>query len=257
MLDRLTPEIIRLQQIRDPITVYIDSRGGSVLHADALLRLLTAPSQDSATPCSIITVVTARASSAAADLLSSGHYALAYPHSIIHYHGVRTPTDEALTVEVASLMAKRLKLSNDYYAMSLARASNRRFFYRYVSLMGDFDGYRTTEGNPNLSGFDAFVGVLKQRLSPLGKDVLKLARTRTKRYEDLSDKLFKHKGFRAAIRRPLTDKHRFAKVEAEVLKGIISFELATNKKDGWTFSGGGMAPTCRRFHSAERVHRPP
>ena len=45
---------------------------------EALLLLLRLSNQDSSGPCRIITAVTSRAASAAADLLSSGDYALAY-----------------------------------------------------------------------------------------------------------------------------------------------------------------------------------
>jgi Clp protease len=77
LIDRLTPRIVSLQnQSRDPISVYIDSRGGIVASADLLLSLLTASNQDSAPPCRVITVVTSRASSAAATCLRWGNFAL-------------------------------------------------------------------------------------------------------------------------------------------------------------------------------------
>src|SRR5262245_46284729 len=98
LIDRLTPGIISLQsQSREPITVYIDSRGGSTESAEVLLRLLRARNQDNADSCRLITVVTSLAASAAADFLSSGDYALAYPGSTVLYHGTRTPLDVPLT----------------------------------------------------------------------------------------------------------------------------------------------------------------
>lgn len=85
LLDRLTPRIVTLQSAsRDPISVYIDSPGGSTLTASVLDRLLRASNQDFARPCRIITVVTSTAASAAADLLSSGDYAIAYQGSTVY-----------------------------------------------------------------------------------------------------------------------------------------------------------------------------
>jgi ATP-dependent protease ClpP protease subunit len=113
-IDRLTPEIMRLTAgDRGPITVYIDSAGGNVASAEVILKLLQATNQDNDPPCWLITVVTSRAASAAADLLSSGNYAIAYPDSTLLYHGVRTPSLTGITVELASFLAESLKISND------------------------------------------------------------------------------------------------------------------------------------------------
>jgi ATP-dependent protease ClpP protease subunit len=89
LIDRLTPQITNLLYLdRDPITVYIDSNGGSTAASELILRQLRATNQDMADPCRLITVVTSTAASAAADLLTSGDYAIAYPGSSIFYHGL-------------------------------------------------------------------------------------------------------------------------------------------------------------------------
>jgi ATP-dependent protease ClpP protease subunit len=90
MIERLTPAILNLRdEGAEPITLYIDSFGGSTFHARLLINLVTSPNQDGR-QCRMITVVTGTAASAAADILAAGDYAIAYPHAIIHYHGVRT-----------------------------------------------------------------------------------------------------------------------------------------------------------------------
>lgn len=93
LLSRLTPQILRLQnQNRAPITMYIvNSPGGSTAVMQNILRMLKMPDQDAGPPCDLITVVTNKAQSAAADLLSSGDYAIALPNSTLLYHGIRTP----------------------------------------------------------------------------------------------------------------------------------------------------------------------
>ena len=48
LLARVTPQILKLQaQSREPITVYIDSNGGSVAAVETLLSLLRVSDQDS------------------------------------------------------------------------------------------------------------------------------------------------------------------------------------------------------------------
>jgi len=65
-LDRLTPEILRLSSTSHaPITLYIDSPGGSTYSANILYRLLKARDQDSESS-KLITVCTGVAASAAA-----------------------------------------------------------------------------------------------------------------------------------------------------------------------------------------------
>jgi ATP-dependent protease ClpP protease subunit len=79
LLDRHTSDIIKLKHgNQQPITVYIDSNGGDPTLGERLLKLLLASGQDSDERGNLITVVTAQAASAAADLLSSGDYAIAY-----------------------------------------------------------------------------------------------------------------------------------------------------------------------------------
>jgi len=104
--------------------VFIDSNGGSVAVAELILRLLRATNQDGDEPCSIITVAVSRASSAAADLLSSGDYTVAYPEAKLLYHGVRLPMPSSVTAEFATLVSENLKSSNHRYAMSLRESQN-------------------------------------------------------------------------------------------------------------------------------------
>jgi ATP-dependent protease ClpP protease subunit len=140
LVNSLTPDIISLQhQSRDPITVYINSPGGNIAHMEMLLRLLAASNQDFANPCRLITVVTSRAASAAADILSSGDYALAYPDSTVLYHGVRMQGDGYITAEVSSLLAQHLRANNDSYAMELARRIEFRFMFRFITSKQEFE----------------------------------------------------------------------------------------------------------------------
>src|SRR5262249_34472778 len=154
------------------ISIYIDSRGGNTASAEQLLSLLTASNQDSASPCRLITVVTSRAASAAADLLSSGDYAVSYAGSTILYHGVRNTFDIPLTAEFASLLSENLKLSNDRYAMALVRKSEWRFMYRFVTLRNEFDQVRAKTPSRSLTDLECFLELLQEKTSQKAGKVL-------------------------------------------------------------------------------------
>lgn len=227
---RLTPEIITLlNQSREPITVYIDSPGGLVTYMQALLKLLKSSDQSFSKSCRIITVVTSRAASAAADMLAAGDYALAYPESTIIYHGVRIPGDRPLTAEETSLMAQRLRAGNDSFAMELAREAEFRFIFRFISLKDEFPTVR--QGDPDMSDLDCLLALISEKLTESANDVLKKARDRYRRYHDLLLTIFRKssraKGYRTR-----------AEQEAAQIKAIVDFERKGKDKDWGFFTDG-------------------
>jgi hypothetical protein len=145
---------------RAPITVYIDSRGGNVVSSEFLLQLLNATNQDRDSPCRVITVCTNRASSAAADLLSAGDYAIAYPESTIFYHGVRQAVPDPVTAEFGSVLVESLKISNDQSAMALVRKTEWRFMFRFVMTKSQFPNIRTDLAKPTMTDLDCFLHVI-------------------------------------------------------------------------------------------------
>jgi len=234
---------------RDPITAYIDSPGGNVGAAHSILRLLRSPGLDSAAPCRLITVVSSLAASSAAILLTCGDYAIAYPSSVIHFHGVRTYRQNPITVEEAADVARDLKASNEASAVSLARTRSRNFFFRFVTLRSEFDDYRAK--NPKtITDKDCFVGMISERLSTWGLEVLRKAEGRNKRYDNLSSRIFKSPaiGKQLKLMQSGAKPEHFRKLEAEMLKAIISFEIASNQKiQGWTFAKKGMSQVSDDF----------
>jgi ATP-dependent protease ClpP protease subunit len=230
-VSRLTPQILRLQsESRDPITVYIlDSPGGVVNSMETILRLLNSSNQDFEGACQIITVVTTRAASAAADLLSSGDYAIAYPKSTILYHGIRTPLREA-TAETTSLMANILRLSNDYYAMELAGKIELRFMFRFASLRGEINKFRDKVAPKIVSDLDCFLEIISGKLSHKARKAFDRALERYKRYESLLNHVTKKtKRFEGKTLRP-------SQLEAARIKAIVDFEVASNRSDStWSF----------------------
>ncbi|MBI2518732.1 MAG: ATP-dependent Clp protease proteolytic subunit [Opitutae bacterium] len=120
LVQDLTPQITRLRLSGpEPITVYIDSRGGSIRSALHLQNLLRAPSQDRDTNW-IICVATTQAKSAAAILLAAGDYAISYPNAEIMHHGSRLPGERDITTEKATDLADLLSSVNEDDALNLA-----------------------------------------------------------------------------------------------------------------------------------------
>jgi hypothetical protein len=241
MVDRLTPRIMLLQSAsRAPITVYINSRGGNVASAELILRLLSASNQDSAPPCRIITVVVSRAASAAADLLSSGDYAIAFPESTIVYHGVRQSLVDPVTVELGSALTESLKISNEQYAMALARKAVWRFMFRFVMMKHQFPDFRQKSNLPSARDLDCFLGLVSEKLSSQAKKLVSRAGERHKKYDALLNRVL----VAALVTKKATpiNAKRIAQTEAAILKKIIDFEISNHKNDpGWTFSDGGLS----------------
>jgi len=237
LVSRLTPQILQLQSdSRDPITVYIlSSPGGHVVSMEAVLRLLKSSDQDLSLACDLITVVTNKAASAAADLLASGDYAIAFPESMILYHGIRTPFRESMTAETTSLLAHYLRLSNDAYAIELARKVEMRFLFRFLVLRTEFKDCRQKNAAKNLSDLDCFLNLVMEKLSKKARAVFEKAKHRYGRYEALLTNV---------MQKGKTSKgpRRMAQMEADRIKAILDFEVKTNKDDpSWTFKDGGMA----------------
>jgi len=200
---------------------------------ETIPRLLNSSDQTFSGPCQIITVVTRRAASAAADLLASGDYAIAYPRSTILYHGIRTPLRDA-TAESTSMLAHILRLGNDRYAMELARKIELRFMFRFAMLKSDFSGVRAKHAPKSMTDLECFLDLVSEKLSHKAKKVFEKALERYDRYESLL-------GYVTRKCKPATGNERMAIVEGSRIKAIVDFELSSNKSDAsWTFKDGGL-----------------
>jgi ATP-dependent protease ClpP protease subunit len=242
MVYRVTPQIISLQhESRDPITVYIDSPGGLVDYKDAIFTALRAPTQADLEPCKVITVVLSMAASAAADLTSAGYYALAHPDSMVMYHGVRVPPDRPLTAEETFRLAHRLRAGNESFAAQLARWSERRFLFRFISHYKLLDGIREKAGKP-LSDLSSFLTLIAERVSSSADQVLDRAYARYARYSSLLE---------SAIKRWNKGKGRdksYVQLEVDQLNAIIEFEVKQNKKNKeWRFETEGIQRLTEDF----------
>lgn len=156
MFSNLTPKIITLRKNPEkPITVFIDSPGGSLGAEEAIRGLLHTPDQNGKT-CLINTVVTGRAFSAAADLLTSGDYVIAYPHATIHFHGTRTDV-EGIAEERAARLQDDMISMNKSMATNLASRVFNRMLLNYQSVKDQVPMIRETMGK-ELKEYDVLAG---------------------------------------------------------------------------------------------------
>ncbi|HEV2485554.1 MAG TPA: ATP-dependent Clp protease proteolytic subunit [Terracidiphilus sp.] len=240
---RLTPKILALQsQNRDPICVYINSPGGSPASTEALLNLLRLSDQDSTEPCRIITAVTVQAASAAADLLASGDYAIAFPKSKILHHGVRQLSGRESTFESTARLNEALRISNSIYAMRLAQRSEDRFTFRFYSARDEFAELRKRKNEPALGDYECFVEVVKEKLSPDAGKIFDKALKRAERYKALFAS--------AASSSDLMSKAETTQqVQALIIKAIVDFEVSSaNSASPTDFRFGGMRQLVDDFY---------
>jgi hypothetical protein len=156
MVAKLTPQIITLKRTStDPINVLIDSDGGSVRGARVILGLLKTPDARGAC-CSINTIVTGNACSAAADLLAAGDYIAAYQHAYIHFHGTGM-SDVLLTAASAHELSQDLLSEDKCSSAQLAGAVFPRQLDNYSKLLKEVRQWRETSIE-ELKSFDVLVG---------------------------------------------------------------------------------------------------
>jgi ATP-dependent protease ClpP protease subunit len=242
LVAQLTPRILRLQHDgREPICVYINSLGGSPRSAEALLNLLRLSNQDLAEPCRIITAVTVQAASAAADLLASGDYAIAFPKSTILHHGVRQPSSAQSTLESTGRLNEVLRISSSMYAMQLAKRNEDRFTFRFYNVRDEFNSIKEKSDNPNLSDYDCFVQVIREKLSPDAKKIFEKAVKRAERYKALINSVAGGVG--------LAEAETPTQIQAIIIKAIVDFEVsAANSAEAQDFLFGGMRRLAEDFY---------
>lgn len=235
LLERLQPEILALTaQNREPITVFIDSRGG--IGAERILSLLRRTTDGDGRASRIITVAAPKAHSGGANLLSGGDFAIAYPGSSLLYHGGRWPLRE-LTGEWARI-GRTLATFHEIAAAELARNCIRRFMFIVYTERALFAEHRAAQGDPALTDLDCFQEILRGKLSPAGQEVLELAIPLCASYNGL---MFH---FRKKLRRgrTVTKEH----LQNLMLHASIAFEYESRKgKSAWD---GGLGEISEHFY---------
>jgi ATP-dependent protease ClpP protease subunit len=250
LVDRITPELNRLRlSSPDPITLYIDSQGGGISAAETIRQLATAPNPDGQC-CRLITVVTGRAASAAADLLALGDYAIAYNHAQIVYHGSRTPAGTALTYEGAASLASNLQQTNEFFSVRLARHAFPRLVLRLTQFNKEFNEYRAQTQPPVAAGVQPLIKALAKKLDPENSRMLRRAQTRQKVIGELTASVGRH------LRRfKDTSSMSDARFEAELLKAVLSHKVRTHATEAnWNLSRGGLDEVRDDFNILHDFH---
>ncbi len=216
-----------------PVTVYIDSPGGSTYYADALVRLLRAPTQDDHR-CPLTTVVTTVAASAGADLLAAGDYAIAFSGATIHYHGTRRSAEE-VTIETAAQLAGDLHHANERFALRLAKRVVARLLFV-------FSAHRP---RPNSAAGENPVSAAKSPVDILVKIITEALgpelSTRVHEAQKLhrqTRQLVQHVGSLLAT---VPENEPRVEVEARILREILDYELKRKDRgEEWSLLGGGI-----------------
>lgn len=238
LVSRLAPEILRLRSdgSNAPITVLINSRGGTAHIIDYVYGLLTATGAFDRSP-RIITVAIGDAKSAAATMLALGSYAIAYPKASIHFHGLRYGKVEDVTMETAEWMATELQLRNRATAATLARVGTERLTLHYARMKE-----RCAEiykSDPRLSEVDCFAECLKEELSNNGERIIDKAIERWRILRQLSDKVVQK--VRASGKKGID-------FESTLLRGVIDFEVRRNKSNpDWALNAQGVSQVMSDF----------
>jgi len=221
----LTPKIIELRAARkDPITVYINSNGGSPVYGDSILSALKAPDADG-NVTNLITVVTGYASSTAADLLIYGDYAIAYPEAFVHCHGARYYThEEELTMERARTAGFSLWKLNEAIALHLYKHVIHRTIFIFLNLKPTFKAIREDPKHSAADDVECFTRALfvTSQISPDALRLMFKTLDHYKKIQEVSDYVWKR------VKLKETD-HLFL-IHAKLLRVIINFHLKGNRK---------------------------
>ena len=115
-------------------------------------------------------------------------------------------------------------------------------YWRFIILHPEFQQIRDADAPKIPSDLDCFLRLLSERLTGRAVKILQKAQERYKRYEPLVKKL---RDKAASQPGPMVP----AKVEAQRIKAIVDFEVASNKKDlGWNFKdSGGLTRVVEDF----------
>jgi ATP-dependent protease ClpP protease subunit len=233
--------IPRIKELRaasgEPITLYIDSHGGSSAVAEGIRFLIKAPDQDGRR-CRLITVAIGTAASAAADLLALGDYAIAEPQADILYHGSRQAFEQVMTFEGASSVVANLQEANERLALRLARSSFRRIIWRVVQLKDAIEKFRSGP-----EGLEELVEALMAKFSPANAMLLTEAIAKQKSLQEVktaADNYLK--------RRKNVEQLPNKQLEPELVRAILNYRSRLHKEDDWLLSRTGMQEVASDFN---------
>jgi len=220
-------------QGNEPVTVYINSYGGSFRVLEIINGALNGRNQDGR-GVRIITVCYATAASAAANMLAFGDYAIAFPKASIYFHGVRRLEDEITAEKAARLSREYLEL-NRSTANELAAKVFGRLVHRYMLLKEEAERIlrrakkKKETKNPLACFAECLCGKVGNRTSALVMRSVKVILDR----QDLMVRV---------IPRALKNRHLNAlKQDASVLRHLLEYEVEQHRDRPWRLDEDGVA----------------
>lgn len=239
LISSVVPRILSLHESgKNSITIYINSRGGDIRCLETLIGLLTTAEARRKRP-PIITVVIGIAASAAATLLALGNYSIAYPESLIHFHGVRLSEADDLTMEDAADFAAFLRRKNDAIAMRLVGSVSLRLVFHYSRFRERFSATKKEHPKQSLSDVECFAHCIKKQVSPSAIRIVNKSIERWKEICTLSNTIFpKLNKLKPAGR------HAY---DAAILREIVRFETNRNRNSSWSLDAVGIAKVVEDY----------
>src|SRR5262249_33810153 len=153
------PQIEELKKrSREPVTLLIDSDGGYGYVARRILSHLRS-GENGDFPRRVITVAMPQASSAAAELLSAGDFAIALPTSALLYHGAGysdLKTLPRLSEDVVDEMEAVTARANERSAAALRCVYERRFMFMLSALRPECERYRAENNDLAITDLECF-----------------------------------------------------------------------------------------------------
>lgn len=221
MCSRLIREINLLRSVTDrPITAYINSHGGHIRVIEVLMGLLKCQDQHGVEP-RLINVVSGDAASAAAMLLAMGDYAIAYPHSIVHYHGVRYGEIVDLTTEKASISAKSLAARNREIALTVANATIKRLAHRYMLVSGEFSEIKENPDYKDASEIECFLLAIADKLGDAAYAAACDSIRKTIKIPEIINNAFAN----IDVAEDINEDDKQLEIESQILRGILDYEI--------------------------------
>jgi hypothetical protein len=242
------PQILRLrQESNEPITVYIHSRGGFITTMEAIDSALQTPDFDG-NLTRIITVAVGDVSSAAANLLTFGHYSIAYPDSNILYHGIRVG-EVQVTVEGAQNMAGRLASLNRKVSQRIAEVILPRIMFRFLQVKPLLLKKQKNGQLKSDEVVKVFGETISRRVGRNAKRLIARCCERVKAASSLSDTILPQIKF--------SKNFDSKKDDPKVLKSVLKHEIENAKGKDWALDEVRMQHLVddylllRGFHQAQ------
>jgi len=237
LLKAVIPRITELRFGSDePLSIVINSRGGSTDTLDSIKAALCVHGPDG-TQSRVITFVVGFAASAGATLLTLGDYAIAAPGAWLHFHGIRTFTDNEIRMEDASQLARRLAADNRKIAQHLSAVMIGRIMHRFARLKPRIDAL-VPQTEKQLTLLEKFVLLATERTSVAADQIMFQARDKLSMAKDLSEAIGKLK---------IASNESPAAKDLKVLTEIISTHQKKSKNPSWRLAEHNVSAILSEF----------